>query len=650
MAEVSRHPKTRAYCRERSTRSISAEVWETHRETILRLFYQRDPELCLKEIRERMTVEHNFEASTKQWKIQLSKWELKRNMNLSDAAQILSLIRDAETRNINRRISFFDSEKTREDIRNYLKKTNRVKSEDELLQHVKHPHVRPSYITFEDLSYSPREGIRQQQALQTPSTVDFSSEYVVVSPPSDPSPSLQDMKTSAGNWDMQLSNFPGHHNFSSPPSFDPPPQHLETGETADYLIDPWANIGHLDSNGFLFSVGDMALLNKLMSVTPVVCPPKRLCTPGESQPIFATEVTQMLGCVQESEELDHGIRTQQFLRKCCEACIYFGQGCAGEGEQSIDCANQIYGHILIHEPMESLTVLNNLRVLFDAYGQRMLTDRIFALALKTAETREGVDNPITQSIQFVSSIPEQGSGGPPPYDISMLKNIHKQFADTVGKLSKLSLTAQFHVAWALAELKRFDEAKDILMHLQLPCETVFGPCHIQTIACVATLARVYHATGQGISAERLLRETVITRVEERFSRSHPYLWEARNRQALFLIKLAKGESDTRRRQLENKAEGILREILDLRNRGLGPSNPRTAITFRALRRLLLRQNRTNEADTLHQWSPAEDSFGTIAVFVIVAGTLPLVLDIARAIATFPTRVSNYQSGYAVHHE
>ncbi|RMZ84888.1 hypothetical protein DV738_g133, partial [Chaetothyriales sp. CBS 135597] len=530
-AQCRHHPKTRASCRERTTRSIPAEVWEIHKETIKRLFHQRDPELSLKEIRERMTIEHNFQPTTKQWKIQLSRWNLRRNMNLSDAAQILWLIRDAETRHIDRQVSFFDSEKTREDIKNYLKKTTRVKSEEELLQHVIDPLTRPDYITFKDLlPPSAAEGggthVRQapvmvpisheprHQPTQPPTTSVDAHEYVIVSPPSDPraASSTEDIKTSA-----------------------------------------W--------------------------------------------------VMEMLGCVPESEEAEHHLKTHQFLWKCCEACIYLGQDFTVEGQQSINDAAEIYEQILILEPVESLTVLNNLRALFDAYGQRRITDRIFAVALKAAEARIRVDNPITQSIKFVSMIPEQGSRtGPAAYDISLLKNIHRRFADTVGNLSKLALTAQFHVAWALAETKQYDEAKEILMHLQIPCETVFGPCHIQTIGCIATLARVYHATGQSISAERLLRETVIARVEERFSSSHPYLWEAKNRQALFLIKLAKTESDPRRKKLyEENAEDILRRILELRTRELGANNPRTTITFIALRRLLLRQNRREEANTLSQW-------------------------------------------------
>ncbi|RMZ79280.1 hypothetical protein DV737_g3500, partial [Chaetothyriales sp. CBS 132003] len=399
---------------------------------------------------------------------------------------------------------------------------------------------------------------------------------------------------------MQFPTLPDYQAPSISPSFHFP-QHFETEGATGFLSNLSASTGLVDTSGFDFGVDNMVQFNSMMSVTPELYFPKSDYAPGESQLMIAAKVTQMLGCVQESEELGHHTRTQQFLRKCCEACIYLGQYCTAEGEQSINYAGQIYEHILIHEPVESLTVLNNLRALFDAYGHRMVTDKIFAVALKTAEVREGVDSPITQSIQFVSSIPEQGSKIPPAYDILMLKHIHKQFADAVGRLSKLALTAQFHVAWALAEMEQFDEAKEILMHLQLPCETVFGPCHIQTIGCVATLARVYHATGQGISAERLLRETVITRVEERFQKSHPYLWEAKNRQALFLIKLAKGESAPRKQLLEKKAEDILWEILELRIRDLGASNPRTTITFHALRRLLLRQNRTDQANGLYQW-------------------------------------------------
>ncbi|RMD40622.1 hypothetical protein DV735_g4491, partial [Chaetothyriales sp. CBS 134920] len=623
MAEAQcRHPKTRASCRERTTRSIPAEVWEIHKETIHRLFHQRDPELSLKEIRERMTVEHNFQPSTKQWKIQLARWNLRRNMNLSDAAQILWLIRDAETHHIDRQVLFFDSEKTREDIKNYLKKTTRVKSEEELLQQVIDPHNRPAYITFKDLVPSTAEGsgphVRQapvmvalshnarHQPTQPPTTSVDAHEYVIVSPPSDSRaapPPTEDIKTSAWAHNMQFQNLADYPHPSVPSSFDFLDQPLEPRETPTLFSNLSSSTGLVDPSGFGFAVDNMTLLNSMMSVTPEVYFPNAYGLSGQPQPTVPTKVIQMLGFVPDSEEAEHPSRTHQFLWRCCEACIYLGQGYAMQGQQSINYAAQIYKEILIHELMESLTVLNNLRALFDTYGQRRITDRIFAIALKTAEARIGVDNPITQSIQFVSTIPEQGpKTGPPAYDILLLKNIHRQFADTVGNLSKLALTAQFHVAWALAETRQLDEAREILMHLQIPCETVFGPCHIQTIGCIATLARVYHATGQGISAERLLRETVIARVEERFSSSHPYLWEAKNRQALFLIKLAKTESDARRKQMyEKNAEEILRQILELRTRELGANNPRTTVTFNALRRLLLRQNRRQEANTLSQW-------------------------------------------------
>jgi hypothetical protein len=199
-----------------------------------------------------------------------------------------------------------------------------------------------------------------------------------------------------------------------------------------------------------------------------------------------------------------------------------------------------------------------------------------------------------------TQLPEYGISG--TYDQDKLMRIYEEFSNSYGALSKLTLTAQYNVAWADLENKRYQEARQKLEQLKPLSEKVFGELNLQYIMCAATLARANLRCHNFKIAQGLIEDLVVKNIRRMFTKSHPYYFEARHRQGSFLIQLSDCEEDLAKQQTTRfEAEGILREVVLWRCTVLGNNNPRTKFTFHTLRDLLKKQGKMQEAATLHEW-------------------------------------------------
>ena len=551
-------------------------------------------------------------------------------MNPSDAAHILRLIQDAEKHGCVRHVFFFGKEKTKADIATYLKKTQLVDTEAQLLRQSDETEPKPDYITFKDSSPQSPQSDRTDDTSRVAALRDphITMSYPIPIPDAGRDtrnlPSQEDPLSYVFiSQDRDFKSSPQTHEVSIPLHDSPQlgvvgqPKHAPQGpamsayepqSSFDGIETPFAGIYEplRPYSNEAFLPVNMTTFNGLMSSTPYVFHAEQPPSETTSGMSFQALVQTMLGRDQDADDQSTYSFAKAFLRQCCEVCLYLGQD-----PNRVDAENLLAhtGHVfdlLLQSPDEwtqSLTVLNNLLTLFYTYGQVALSARICEYAYRAADRRFGSTHSITFMIQFMMSIQERPPGaGTPYYDIESLKHAHDLLVTMAGEESQLALTARYNLAWALTEVEQYEEALEILMHLQAPCERTFGASQIQTIACISTLARVYLYTKREISAECLMRETIATRIEDNFLDSHPYFWEARNRHSLFLLKIANAQTlPHKKQQYLDKAEKTLQEVLLWRFVNLGPNNPRTSCTFRALRRLLRRQQRMDEADSLYQW-------------------------------------------------
>ena len=342
-------------------------------------------------------------------------------------------------------------------------------------------------------------------------------------------------------------------------------------------------------------------LNTLMSYTPI----ERTRTPRsdwlQNDDDLSKELTKRLGSKQHLGNIETTELHTNFLRHCCEACIYQGQGQSIQKERAIAHAVHGFNAIIKRQPDCSLTTLNNMVFLLDQYGHMDLAQYIL-FRVDSVGPERLPHNIISETIRFKRSIPEPGQR--PSYDILSLRSVVEKVEKFSTKDSHLVLTAKYNLAWALLEMKEPGEALSMLRDLRIACERVFGRYQFQTIMCVATLARAYlmEDEANAVSAELLIDEVVAPRVEKVFSPSHPFYHESKNRQALFKLKLASLNVEPTKTELYwAEGERLLRDVLIWRGNELGMVNPQTQRTLRVLKYWLKERGRVDVAEGLMDW-------------------------------------------------
>ena len=361
------------------------------------------------------------------------------------------------------------------------------------------------------------------------------------------------------------------------------------------------------------NVEEMRDLNRLMSVTPVVSAYQRSSDEEQWERDLSDLVQRMLGS-------RHGLEDSPdlaFLWPCCAACIYVGQE-SNEARDALKIAN------LRHEAMElasttfqgivrsqtrdssSLTMLNFMRVLLDAYGHCDLAgDILRRIRAGLGESISRRDNVIMGTIDFMIDTTDWSDQKAHEW-LDRIDRIHKDAVETAGIESELAISTLYNKAWVLLEADHSQEAFDILNGKRTICESVYGLYSLQTISWVSSLARAQLYTKQEISAEATMDEVVSARVEKAFSKEHPLYWLTKYRQGLFILRFAyKNTQPQRRQKCWEDGENILRQVLLWRARILGNNNPQTAEVSKWLVYYLKKQGKNEDAATLFQWCQTE---------------------------------------------
>ena len=73
-----------------------------------------------------------------QWKKQLARFGIHRNLNITDAAHILRLFNEADARGVSRIVTWYGKEKTKEQISSYITKSGKFESKDDIIYYSAH--------------------------------------------------------------------------------------------------------------------------------------------------------------------------------------------------------------------------------------------------------------------------------------------------------------------------------------------------------------------------------------------------------------------------------------------------------------------------------------------------------------------------------
>src|SRR5271156_5466940 len=97
-----------------------------------------------------------------QWKKQLGKSGIRRNLNHIDAAHVLRLFNEADAIGARRIVTCYGKEKTKEQISSYITKSEKFESEDDLLASIDESDLTPSHISFRDIQIRPQNPVQIQ--------------------------------------------------------------------------------------------------------------------------------------------------------------------------------------------------------------------------------------------------------------------------------------------------------------------------------------------------------------------------------------------------------------------------------------------------------------------------------------------------------
>jgi hypothetical protein len=581
------------------------------------------------------------EASTKQWKTQLKKWDCKRNINQKDAAQILQLYVNARKQRIHRKVFFLGKEKSLKAIQAYIRKSDSLRSENDLLGKLVDLEL-PDYITYEDYAPSTGASMLAAPAFTLSSSENSASHSGAVN--SSPRLGAGSTRETPGTSFTSSPVWIGSNQGSSPdmelfsqweplgasaidtpePSMmamnDDDEDHsmMHEGLDLDPLFETFpvddAQIGAINAFGLVQPLGLQAsgkpihlsaLFNALLSVTPA----QTVKQFAHTQPIFRdlkVALSTIMGPGPDTEQLSHLTHSRNFLVHCIQGCFEDGVERPQDAAATFETAMDHFDMMVLNETEECLSTLSSMLTIFECYGQRSTTRRILEAAQRRlhVSTEQETNLLLMETIAFMLQSQHPDHGRSAKYNVESLRRIRQRFFERPhGHESKLTLAATFHVGWAELENRNYSIAKGIFLELKPTMEVILGPCHIQTIMTSACLARAHLRCEEHQPAYRLIEETVVNRITQVFADSHPYYWEARRRQASFMVALSDHTRDpSLRQQYRVKAEAILREVIQWRFVILGPSNPLTAATYRSLKTLIEKEpKRTQEADTLDEW-------------------------------------------------
>ncbi|KIX02184.1 uncharacterized protein Z518_08123 [Rhinocladiella mackenziei CBS 650.93] len=587
----------------------------------------------LKEIIEHIRTKYGVVQSPKQYKSQLKTWGFRHKLTLQDAAFILRLLNQAKARGLDEVVLFSTHPRRREDITKYIQRNVKLADENDLLSYISNDDETPHYIKLPDhpieqpratsshLPPTPPSGDSSGSLDPPPGCAEVPPMKVPIPSP-ESSPRYPDVRSShQGNgarWSTSTA--------ASEPVFidlDQTQEQLAAQETISGrqpavpdIVGPfWPSQQRIDQSIWWPQRQDEEstthwpadLTNALLSVTPAA-----LGNLGFDMNRFGDHTL--------SQQLNDGSSSAQFVTYCLFWLICVGQDDDGLQKEAEYYQNSAMFSFLcmlkdLSSPGEDcLGALSVVTVLFDCYGQ---TQRLLDLLTKCDEVTKnhlGVHNPLTVTIAFKKNMLQRSGGSSPPHDIVQLRDIYLQMRSLFPKSPGPALTARYNLAWAMLENEMKKDVKDCeparreLQELTAQFELHFGNDRIETIMAAATWARATFYCGDIEKAERILGHIVCPRVRKNFPEDHPYTWEAKHRQAFFLLQLAKKDRDNsagRRWFQFQQAEQLLRQVVRDRHRILGESNPKSVQSFHLLWTVLQEQGKVDEANSLWEWCTSE---------------------------------------------
>ena len=289
-----------------------------------------------------------------------------------------------------------------------------------------------------------------------------------------------------------------------------------------------------------------------------------------------------------------------FITRAHLVCILRGQQKLQEAKVMLDLAQMDIGSLIRTNSDQVLPVMNLLTALFESYGQRKYGIEILELAFTTWKRLRGGDELLGDSVRLMIDGLSWTVDATDDF-VSRLKSVHTAFSVMwpSGDKSRSALAVKWQIAWALTQQEKWSEAEQCLRDLREKCETAKG-VFLTAIMAAATLARVQFRRGHPDEARGLMDE-IVKKLGTILPVYHPYYLESLTRQARFLQEL-KDPADAKR------AEGILRTVLEIRQKILGPNNRKSLDTLKQLQKLLKEMGREPEADDLRNTITQPDWF------------------------------------------
>lgn len=297
-----------------------------------------------------------------------------------------------------------------------------------------------------------------------------------------------------------------------------------------------------------------------------------------------------------------------FVSNCLYWCYCAGQDNPGyqeHAEYHFETARSYFVCMLqdTNPPGEDcLAALSVMTTLFDCLGHTQRLSAILTVCDQDTKQHFGVDNPLTKTLAFKKNFLQRRERGERPmHDLEQLQAIYEETKRLYPKSLGPALTARYNWAWAMLEMRHYDDARSQLDTITVESRAHFGDDHIQTIMAAATLARATLYCGDAKTASSIIVDNVCPSVRKNFPRDHPYTWEANHRQAFFLQMLAKNADEKSRYEYLWYAEELLREVVIKRHRVLGDSNPKSGHSFHLLKNILEQQGKSRDAANLWAW-------------------------------------------------
>ena len=549
-------------------------------------------------------------------------------MNLTDAAHMARLLRDAERRGIRRHLRFNNEIKTRQHLATYIKKSKKVRNEDELIAELAPGAELPEHITYEDVPdpphathfdaavsvlTHPNAAGRVSPWLRVPSREVSPNGSRVATPRSSPSHRSSFSSFDMGQMDLPSSEIVESAHESQEDLTEDEELLEEVVEVVDELLEDRCSAESNRAGFYAVVDGLLAPIpgagvsatstHAYLSVTPTLMkhqtfPPRR--ENQSSQKETSTSRTRHPSADLNAEPTYRSEAARYLGTSLC-ACMCLGQSYEnGPGsssmrrmaDASIMEAKESLHAMLSTRDGDFLGSISSLVAVLEAHGQLEFAKLCLRDARDIAKGLLHEPHAVIDCISYMLAVEDRSSHTSPEHGSDRLRDIQAGVEQYFGLLSRSALTVNYQVGWALAHERKFDEAGDVLGLLRARCETVFGPYHMNTAMAGLTLARVYFHKDRPDAAERLVSE-MIGRLEQIFDRRHPFRLEVQHRQATFLKKLGKRRS----------AEAVLREVVGERYAVLGPANPRSISSFQDLQKLLMEENRLDEAERLwHEMS------------------------------------------------